>query len=232
MNCNLINHTRIRRAGYPIRHTFKEFVERYYVLQPGMVVSQVPDMKLAAKTLCTKVLGSHDWQIGNTKVFIKVRTLHHCTAAPLSHMTITCTVHIVTWQSHDTAYCHMTRCLLPLGCWWCASRGTPWYSTDNKGCPHTEVGAWLLPAPKVSSHEKVCCGAPEKLQTSPRYQEIQNSEELAHHTQQSTLSSFPTDEAWVHPSASHLQGQEAEQKVQENEGQGQGAAEALQGLPG
>eukprot|EP00731_Ephydatia_muelleri_P029534 Em0021g57a len=62
---------RIRRAGYPIRHTFKEFVERYYVLQPGMIVAQVPDMKLAAKTLCTKVLGGHDWQIGNTKVFIK-----------------------------------------------------------------------------------------------------------------------------------------------------------------
>lgn len=27
---------RIRRAGYPIRHTFKEFVERYRFLIPGI----------------------------------------------------------------------------------------------------------------------------------------------------------------------------------------------------
>ena len=65
-------HIRIRRAGYPIRHTFKEFVERYYILQPGLVVSQIQDIKMAAKTLSTRVLGDHDWQIGSTKVFIKV----------------------------------------------------------------------------------------------------------------------------------------------------------------
>lgn len=66
---------RIRRAGYPIRHTFAEFVERYRVLQPGLKFSDVTDFKYTSKSLCTRVLGeTHDWQIGYTKVFLKVRT--------------------------------------------------------------------------------------------------------------------------------------------------------------
>lgn len=66
---------RIRRAGYPIRHTFAEFVERYRVLQPGLKFSDVTDFKYTSKSLCTRVLGdTHDWQIGYTKVFLKVRS--------------------------------------------------------------------------------------------------------------------------------------------------------------
>lgn len=68
-------HYRIRRAGYPIRHTFLEFVERYRVLQPGLKMSEITDAKYTAKMLCNKVLGdTHDWQIGRSKVFLKVRS--------------------------------------------------------------------------------------------------------------------------------------------------------------
>ena len=51
-----------------------EFVERYCVLQPGLKMVDVTDAKYTAKMLCNKVLGdTHDWQIGRTKVFLKVR---------------------------------------------------------------------------------------------------------------------------------------------------------------
>lgn len=36
---------RIRRAGYPIRHTFREFVERYRFLIPGISPSHKVDIK-------------------------------------------------------------------------------------------------------------------------------------------------------------------------------------------
>ena len=43
---------RIRRAGYPIRYTFAEFVDRYRVLMPGL--------KPAYKQVsCNSVLGRH-----------------------------------------------------------------------------------------------------------------------------------------------------------------------------
>jgi len=65
---------RIRRAGYPIRHEFTEFVDRYRVLQSGLKMCDVTDFKYTSKVLCNKVLGdTHDWQIGRTKVFLKVR---------------------------------------------------------------------------------------------------------------------------------------------------------------
>ena len=68
---------RIHRAGYPIRHDFAVFVERYRVLQPGLKMTDVTDFKYSARVLCNRVLGeAHDWQIGRTKVFLKVREVH------------------------------------------------------------------------------------------------------------------------------------------------------------
>lgn len=63
---------RIRRAGYPIRHSFEEFVERYRVLIPGLTLSDVKDFKYTSKMICNRVMEGHDWQIGYTKVFLKV----------------------------------------------------------------------------------------------------------------------------------------------------------------
>uniref|UniRef100_A0A4W6D941 Myosin VIIA n=1 Tax=Lates calcarifer TaxID=8187 RepID=A0A4W6D941_LATCA len=56
---------RIRRAGYPIRYSFAEFVDRYRVLMPGVKPAHVQQIVLAR-------LGKHDdWQIGKTKIFLK-----------------------------------------------------------------------------------------------------------------------------------------------------------------
>ena len=63
---------RIRRAGYPIRHTFEEFVERYRVLIPGLTLAEVKDFKYTSKMICNRVMEGHDWQVGYTKVFLKV----------------------------------------------------------------------------------------------------------------------------------------------------------------
>lgn len=78
-NYLLSNYVRIRRAGYPIRHSFHEFVERYRVLIPGLHLSEVRDFKSTSKTICNRIFvgRSHDWQIGYTKVFLKVISLSH-----------------------------------------------------------------------------------------------------------------------------------------------------------
>lgn len=63
---------RIRRAGYPIRHTFNEFVERYRFLLPGIgPAHKVPDCKAVTMRVCASVLGKTDYQLGKTKVFLK-----------------------------------------------------------------------------------------------------------------------------------------------------------------
>ncbi|XP_044016052.1 myosin-VIIa isoform X1 [Aphidius gifuensis] len=62
---------RIRRAGYPIRHGFKEFVERYRFLISGIPPSHKTDCHLATAKICQIVLGKSDYQLGQTKVFLK-----------------------------------------------------------------------------------------------------------------------------------------------------------------
>uniref|UniRef100_A0A672Z114 Myosin VIIAb n=1 Tax=Sphaeramia orbicularis TaxID=375764 RepID=A0A672Z114_9TELE len=62
---------RIRRAGYPIRYTFAEFVERYRVLMPGVKPAHL-QVKALPTTTIQPLLGKHnDWQIGKTKIFLK-----------------------------------------------------------------------------------------------------------------------------------------------------------------
>lgn len=62
---------RIRRAGYPIRHTFKEFVERYRFLISRIPPSHRTDCRVATSKICAAVLGKTDYQLGHTKVFLK-----------------------------------------------------------------------------------------------------------------------------------------------------------------
>uniref|UniRef100_A0A8B9KRH1 Si:ch73-194h10.2 n=1 Tax=Astyanax mexicanus TaxID=7994 RepID=A0A8B9KRH1_ASTMX len=57
---------RIRKAGYPIRHTFQEFLDRYRVL----LNSTVCDPKTVRTNTCQEVT-EDDWKIGKTKVFFK-----------------------------------------------------------------------------------------------------------------------------------------------------------------
>ena len=63
----------IRRKGYPIRHTFPEFVDRYRILTTGIPSSScVDDCKSASGKICSAVLGDADFQLGKSKVFLKV----------------------------------------------------------------------------------------------------------------------------------------------------------------
>ncbi|XP_054432134.1 unconventional myosin-VIIa isoform X2 [Pteronotus mesoamericanus] len=64
---------RIRRAGYPIRYSFVEFVERYRVLLPGVKPAyKQDDLRGTCQRMAEAVLGIHDdWQIGKTKIFLK-----------------------------------------------------------------------------------------------------------------------------------------------------------------
>ncbi|XP_041355506.1 myosin-VIIa-like isoform X2 [Gigantopelta aegis] len=62
---------RIRRAGYPIRHKFKDFVDRYRLLVNGIGPSHKEDCLQASKKICSAVLQSVDYQLGRTKVFLK-----------------------------------------------------------------------------------------------------------------------------------------------------------------
>uniref|UniRef100_A0A8C4MCR3 Myosin VIIA n=1 Tax=Equus asinus asinus TaxID=83772 RepID=A0A8C4MCR3_EQUAS len=64
---------RIRRAGYPIRYSFVEFVERYRVLLPGVKPAyKQDDLRGTCQRMAEAVLGTHDdWQIGRTKIFLK-----------------------------------------------------------------------------------------------------------------------------------------------------------------
>ncbi|XP_053241397.1 unconventional myosin-VIIa isoform X1 [Podarcis raffonei] len=64
---------RIRRAGYPIRYTFVEFVDRYRVLMPGVKPAyKQGDLCGTCQRIAEAVLGrDDDWQIGKTKIFLK-----------------------------------------------------------------------------------------------------------------------------------------------------------------
>ena len=62
---------RIRRAGYPIRHTFMEFTERYRHLINGCPPAHKVDCRQATSKICAAVLGKADYQLGRTKVFLK-----------------------------------------------------------------------------------------------------------------------------------------------------------------
>ncbi|XP_076846905.1 myosin VIIAa isoform X5 [Brachyhypopomus gauderio] len=64
---------RIRRAGYPIRYTFVEFVDRYRVLMPGVKPAyKQGDLRGTCQHIAETVLGrDDDWQMGKTKIFLK-----------------------------------------------------------------------------------------------------------------------------------------------------------------
>merc|ERR1712045_768900 len=58
---------RIRRAGYPIRHTFQEFVERYRHLINGCPPAHKVDCRQATAKICSAVLGKADYQLGRSE---------------------------------------------------------------------------------------------------------------------------------------------------------------------
>lgn len=58
-----------------MRHTFKEFTDRYYMLNEGMSRKQLDSQSLknAAVAIAKRLLRNADWQVGKTKIFLKVR---------------------------------------------------------------------------------------------------------------------------------------------------------------
>lgn len=63
---------RIRRAGYPIRHKFNEFVDRYRPLATPHTVTTEEDVGRAVEAICSSALASSDYCVGRSKVFLKV----------------------------------------------------------------------------------------------------------------------------------------------------------------
>lgn len=69
----MVETIRIRKAGYPIRHTFEEFMQRYRVLLKTLDCD--PNTESAShccEAICRAMIkNKDDWKIGKTKVFLK-----------------------------------------------------------------------------------------------------------------------------------------------------------------
>lgn len=70
----MLETARIRALGYPIRHSFKEFVHRYHLLMPSIMHGTDPDRNYRdlCKRMCANLLKFNPhYQLGQTKVFLK-----------------------------------------------------------------------------------------------------------------------------------------------------------------
>ncbi|XP_070816887.1 unconventional myosin-VIIa [Chaetodon trifascialis] len=64
---------RIRKAGYPVRYTFNEFLGRYRVLLKAYLCDPKTESEVkCCESICQAVLaGEGDWKFGKTKIFLK-----------------------------------------------------------------------------------------------------------------------------------------------------------------
>uniref|UniRef100_A0A3Q3K2W2 Uncharacterized protein n=1 Tax=Monopterus albus TaxID=43700 RepID=A0A3Q3K2W2_MONAL len=64
---------KIRKAGYPVRYTFSEFLDRYRVLLKTSLCDPKKESKeKCCESICESVLvGEGDWKTGKTKIFLK-----------------------------------------------------------------------------------------------------------------------------------------------------------------
>lgn len=70
----IIETAKIRRAGFPIRHSYKEFVDRYRHILPGIGPSHKVDCFAMTHKICQSVIPQSDigkYQFGHSKVFLK-----------------------------------------------------------------------------------------------------------------------------------------------------------------
>ncbi|XP_037530284.1 unconventional myosin-VIIa [Nematolebias whitei] len=64
---------KIRKAGYPVRYTFSEFLDRYRVLLKTSVCDPKTESKeRCCESICERLLSTKDdWKTGKTKIFLK-----------------------------------------------------------------------------------------------------------------------------------------------------------------
>ncbi|KAI4464813.1 myosin vii xv [Holotrichia oblita] len=63
---------KIRQAGYPIRHDYFNFVNRFRYLAPNILPAHKGNPRESARSICQAVFkNNEDYQLGNTKVFLK-----------------------------------------------------------------------------------------------------------------------------------------------------------------
>ncbi|KAJ3612778.1 hypothetical protein NHX12_019036 [Muraenolepis orangiensis] len=67
----MLETVKIRRAGFPVRRTFKDFLLRYKIISKGKVASSGDDKKKNMDLLTRYDKTKKEWQIGKTKVFMK-----------------------------------------------------------------------------------------------------------------------------------------------------------------
>lgn len=63
---------KIRKAGYPIRYNYNEFIDRFRYLGRNIPPSHKTECKSSTKSVCETVfVKGEDYQLGNTKIFLK-----------------------------------------------------------------------------------------------------------------------------------------------------------------
>lgn len=63
---------KIRKAGYPIRYEYREFIDRFRCLVKNIPPSHKTDCKVSSNTICNALfVRGEDFQLGVTKVFLK-----------------------------------------------------------------------------------------------------------------------------------------------------------------
>lgn len=70
----MLETARIRAMGYPIRHSFRDFVHRYRLLAPHIAAAttSMTDYRELTKRMCSSLFHSNPhYQLGQTKVFLK-----------------------------------------------------------------------------------------------------------------------------------------------------------------
>nr|XP_020469676.1 unconventional myosin-X-like [Monopterus albus] len=72
----MLETVKIRRAGFPVRRTFKDFFSRYKIILKDKVPAAGDDKKRTTDLLIKYDKTKTDWQLGKTKVFMK-ESLEH-----------------------------------------------------------------------------------------------------------------------------------------------------------